>query len=417
LNSLVPERHSPLVVHWPSVFQLGFSLLGIAALWSGAFLLIVLGLEQTLMPSSIQAGGMPFILMGTAGFLVGLLLIPSAGYAYLRLTGRAAENPLQSPPWLRPTLLIFALPLVLLVGYFISRSRLLAMLFLPPLHILAIGIPILWLAYLAVRDLPRGTPQRQWGILGSGTVLAPSLILVLEVAVLLGGLVGWVLSITGDPNGLNEIYSLAQQLEQAQRTGGSLELMVHLLAPYLRSPAVIFSAFAFGAVIVPVIEETLKPLGVWFLVGSRLKPAEGFTAGILCGAGYALAESLVLSSGGGAEWVSLVFARMGTSVVHILTSGLTGWALALAWRENRYLRLGAAYLCAVLIHGLWNGFTMIMVVASLSQVIGTPAARWLALADQLAPYGLIGLSLAGLAALLWINGRLRGGQSSSEGVV
>ena len=417
MNSLIPERHLPFTTHWPSVFQLGFSLLGVGVLWSGALLLVVLGLEQNLAPSPIQASGMPFILMGTAGFLIGLLLIPSAGYAYLRLVGRATEVPWQSPPWLRPTLLIFALPLVLLLGYVISPHKLLAMVFLPPVHILAIGIPILWLAYLAVRDLPQGTPQRQWGILGSGSVLAPSLILVLEVVVLFGGLVGWILSISGNPNALSELYNLAQRLEQAQQTGGSPELVVRLLAPYLRNPAVIFSAFAFGTVIVPVIEETLKPLGVWFLVGSHLKPAEGFTAGILCGAGYALAESLVLSSGGGAEWVSLVFARMGTSVVHILTSGLTGWGLALAWSESRYIRLGAAYLCAVLIHGLWNGFTMLMVVASLSQVMGTPEAGWLALADQVAPYGLIVLSLAGLSALLWINGLLRRGQSTSQGVV
>jgi hypothetical protein len=58
-----------------------------------------------------------------------------------------------------------------------------------------------------------------------------------------------------------------------------------------------------------------------------------------------------------------------------------------------------------------------MVVASLSQVIGTPEARWLALANQVAPYGLIGLSLAGLVALLWINMHLKRGRGSPEGVV
>src|SRR4030067_2197270 len=106
-------------------------------------------------------------------------------------------------------------------------------------------------------------------------------------------------------------------------------------------------------------------LGGWCLGGSRLPPAEGFTAGILCGAGYALVESLILSVDGGEQWVSLVFARIGTAVVHPLTSGLTGWALAYAWRENRYLRLGAAYLGAVLLHGLWNGLTMLILITDL----------------------------------------------------
>jgi RsiW-degrading membrane proteinase PrsW (M82 family) len=180
---------------------------------------------------------------------------------------------------------------------------------------------------------------------------------------------------------------------------------------------VIFAAFAFGAVIVPLIEEALKPLGVWFLAGSRLTPAEGFAAGALCGAGYALLESLLLSSNGGTEWVSLAFARIGTGVIHILTSALTGWALASAWAERRYLRLGAAYLGAVLIHGLWNGLTVLMVVAGLSQALGEPADPALAQIGEWAPYGLVALAVIGLAALMWANWRLRGGLKAASDIV
>jgi RsiW-degrading membrane proteinase PrsW (M82 family) len=216
---------------------------------------------------------------------------------------------------------------------------------------------------------------------------------------------------------MDEFTGLAQQLEQAQQFGSSPELLMRMLAPYLSDPRVIFAAFTFGAVIVPLIEEALKPLGVWLLAGSHLTPAEGFTAGVLCGAGYALIESLLLSSNGGTEWVSLAFARIGTGVVHILTSGLTGWGLASAWAENRYLRLGVAYLGAVMIHGLWNGLTVLMVTAGLSQVLGQTVEQPLAEAGEWAPYGLIALALLGLAALIWANWRLRGGLRAADGVV
>jgi hypothetical protein len=404
-------------IHWPSVMQLGFSLLGISSLWGISFVLILAGIIQLLTPSQTQAGRVPFLLLGTSGALIGLILVPSAAYAMLRLMGRQPARLLPMPGWLRPSLLIFILPLVLLAGWWVSRQGALGELTLPFLHLLAIGIPILWLAFLAIRNLPVGSPQRAWGALGSGSVLSPALILLAELGVLLGGALAVSIWISGNANAVGELTTLAQRLEQAQQVGSSPELLMHMLTPYLSDRRVIFAAFAFGAVIVPLIEEALKPLGVWFLAGSHLTPAEGFTAGVLCGAGYALLESLLLSSNGGAEWVSLAFARIGTGVVHILASGLTGWALASAWAEGRYLRLGAAYLGAVLIHGLWNGLTVLILVAGLSQALGQTGEQSLARAGEWAPYGLVALAVLGLAALIWANWRLRGGLRAADDVV
>jgi len=404
-------------IHWPSVAQLGLSLLGISGLWGVSLVLILAGIIQLLAPSQTPTGRVPFFLIGISGILTGLILAPSAIYATLRLMGRRPARILPTPRWLRPSLLIFLLPLVLLAGWWVSQQGTLGELALPFFHVLAIGIPVLWLAYLAIRGLPTGSPQRAWGALGSGSVLSPALILVVELGVLLGGVVAVSVWISGNAGALGELTTLGQQLQQAQQTGISPEMLVHLLAPYLSDPRVIFAAFAFGAVIVPLIEEALKPLGVWLLAGSHLTPAEGFTAGVLCGAGYALIESLLLSSNGGTEWVSLAFARIGTGVVHILASGLSGWALASAWAEGRYLRLGAAYLGSVLIHGLWNGLTVLMVAAGLSQVLGQTVKGPLASAGEWAPYGLIALAVLGLAGLIWANWRLRGGLRAADDVV
>jgi len=414
-QSEISNRQS--TIHWPSVIQLGLSLLGISSLWGVSVVMILAGIIQLLTPSQTPSGRTPFFLIGTSGILIGLILVPSAVYALLRLTGRRPARLLPTPRWLRPSLLIFLLPLVLLAGWWVSQQGALGEVALPFFHILAIGIPVLWLAHLAIRDLPTGSPQRAWGALGSGSVLSPALILIMELGVMLGGVAAVSVWISGNADALGELTTLGQQLERAQQTGFTPEMLVHLLAPYLRDPRVIFAAFAFGAVIVPLIEEALKPLGVWFLAGSHLTPEEGFTAGVLCGAGYALIESLLLSSNGGTEWVSLAFARIGTGVVHILASGLTGWALASAWAEGRYLRLAAAYLGAVLIHGLWNGLTVLMVAAGLSQVLGESVEQPLAKAGEFAPYGLVALAVLGLGALIWANWRLRGGLRAADDVV
>ncbi len=401
-------------IHWPSVLQLGFSLLGISILWSGAFILVLIGLIQLLLPAEAQGNSTIPLLLGSSGVMIGLLLVPSVVYPVQRLLGHRPYRLVPTSPWLRPTLLIFALPLLLLAGWWISQQGAALQLILPIFHVPAIGIPILWLSYLAVRDLPLGSPQRAWGLLGSGSVLAPLFILFAEVLVLLAGVITWSIWMSGQPGMLDELSILAERLRQA---GNSPQLIAHIISPYLKDPLVIFSAFTFAAVIVPLIEEAIKPLGVWFLAGSRLTPAEGFTAGILCGAGYAMVESLTLSADSGNDWVSLVFARIGTAVVHILTSGLTGWALASAWREKRYFRLGVTYVGAVLLHGLWNGLTMLIVIADLSLPAAQLGQDLLSQAYQIVPYGLVGLAIAGLATLLWINVRLRRTTDSPQAVV
>ena len=249
---------------------------------------------------------------------------------------------------------ILALPLVVLAGHFVASHPKIAWLGLPILHPLAIGIPTVWLLYFAIRRLPLGSSQRMWGVFGSGLTLGPFLIFVLESLVGLAFLVALVIYLYSLPGMMEKILHISSLLEQGQ----SPETLIEDLRPIFTRPVVIFGILLFGAVAVPMIEEALKPIGVWLLFGRKLTPAAGFAAGALSGAGYALIESLALTSNG-EEWSTLVLARTGTSAVHILTAGLTGWALALAWQKRRFLQLLLAYLCAVMIHGLWNGLTLI----------------------------------------------------------
>ena len=163
---------------------------------------------------------------------------------------------------------------------------------------------------------------------------------------------------------------LIQELERLSERLNSLaitpEETMRLLQPYLAWPGVVFVVFAFVAVLVPLIEEAIKPIGVWFLVGVNLSPAEGFVAGLLSGAGYALFENLALTTVNAGNWVGVVLLRIGTGMLHIMTAALVGWALSLAWTRGRYLRLAMTYLAAVLIHGLWNGLALLSAANDLS---------------------------------------------------
>jgi len=389
-------------IHWYSALQLALSLLAIFFLWSAAFLLVLLGLSSLLFSAS---GGMDAVsalmLAGVTAF-GGLLLLPSAWYALMRLMGREYHGSRLTLRWFRPSLLILAFPLLLIIGYGAVQAPAITWLVLPPVHVLAVSLPVLWVVYLGVRNLPLGSPQRRWGVFGSGLALGPTLTLVAEGMVGLALIILAAIVLASQPGLIDELSSLAEGLSDLDIAP---EQAFETLSPYILRPGVILSIFLFTSLIVPMLEEAIKPVGVWLLAGRKMTPAAGFAAGVLSGAGFALFESLVMINGAD-MWVTLVVARIGTAFVHILTSGLTGWALALAWGRRRYLRLILTYLGAVLIHGLWNSISIMTSFSVLGAIEGLEVPTMLTTLGNLAPVGLSILAGCALAALLWINHKL-----------
>jgi hypothetical protein len=177
---------------------------------------------------------------------------------------------------------------------------------------------------------------------------APFLSLLAEIAVIISVSILGISYLALDPD-------FAQGLAQLSESylvdpGQPPDEIFNFLEPHLAQPIVLYGGMLVVAVLVPLIEEFFKPIGVWLLAGRDPSPGEGFAAGALSGAGFALFENYTLSASSGEEWAIVVVARMGTSIIHILTTGLTGWALALAWKERRYLKLGLTYLVSVTIH-------------------------------------------------------------------
>jgi RsiW-degrading membrane proteinase PrsW (M82 family) len=357
MNNLTDShQNEPLKkTHTPSVLQFIFSLVAIILLTAGALLLALMGFLQRSDPLGSPVG----VLQWSASMaFAAILVLPSALHAYRRIKSGIRGEPLirkRRPNWVRiSSLLLLTMPFILFLGNAVSRNDDLALIFLPPLHVLAIALPVFWLVSLALRGLSTGSPQRAWGIFDVGLVLGPGLILFLELAALFLMLVLSFFYILSQPELLEELTFLSQRLSIVS---DDPESILRILEPYLTRPTVLILGLIFVAVIVPLIEELLKPIGVWFLSGKVLTPGEGFSAGVLSGAGFALFENLALSSGG-SDWALAVTTRAGTTVVHIFTAGIMGWALVLAWTRGRYLTLMITYIAAVFIHSLWNALAL-----------------------------------------------------------
>lgn len=400
--------------NWLTITQFGVSALVVVFLWLAALVMALMGIVDGFTNAPELSGMQSMLMMAFAAGIAGLLMLPSAIFAAFRLFDRPAPKIPPLPRWLSPSLLIFIFPLVLGIGYLASRAPAIAWMFMPPIHVLAIGLPVLWVLFIGVRGLPLGSPQRMWGVFGSGLVLGPFLIFILEALALAAFIVIAVVLIASQPDMLEELMSVMEWL-QAADTPPAAEILLDRLSPYLVNPWVVLGVLTFGALAVPLIEEAVKPIGVWLLWGRPLSPAAGFAAGALSGAGYALFESLAIANVG-EDWAAVVVARTGTAVVHILTTAFTGWALSWVWMRRRYFRLLFVYMLAVAIHGLWNGITLLASFSTLAEMQGMATAGPLfsPFFVQAATYVLPVMAVGGLLVLLAVNRTLSKRQNHRE---
>ncbi len=382
--------------------QLAISGLGLVFSLLGAAVLALLGL--------VDLAGAPGSTLNVSALfsttwiclLTAALAVPSLITSIQRLGARAPSLP-QVSGFRLASVMILLWPLVLFFGNVISRQTRLAWLLLPPLQLLAVGLPVWWLIEIAGRKLPLRSLKRGWGVVNFSLFITTPTLMVVEILVVVALVIGFAFWASTQP----ALVASMQRLIQGMANGGqpNPDAIMQMLAPYLQSPLFIFGALAFVAGLIPLIEELLKPLAVWFLAGRRLTPAEGFVAGALCGGSFALLESLLyLSNPIGEGWSLLAAGRAGTELLHITTTALIGWALAYAWQNGAYLRLGLTYLLGASLHGLWNALT---VLTSLPAMINNPPAslRPLLTLARIAPAGIVILVFL-LIALLWGGNRI-----------
>lgn len=330
-----------------------------------------------------------------------VLGLPLVWQAWQRLRGATPRPWRTQRRWIGPALLI--IPTALLVGQLLSGAA---------------GLPVvlrepwLWLTVLAfaamlfalMTDGWAGLSRlRAWGHLVSGAWLATTLAMVLTV------LAGLALAVLGAlalaafaPEELRELSRLARD---PAALANSARLLEWTTRPYVIA-ALVFVA----ALVVPLIEELVKPIGVWALGRSRTTPMAAFVGGALGGLGFALFEAFLNSANVGRDqWAGFVVGRLGTTVMHVCATGLAGWGVGQLF-AGRWLRALAAYAGAVLVHGLWNGN---VIIASLSAGLLLEAANgsWQQIAlgsvVVLTVLMLIGLVLGSAVTLLLMGRWLR----------
>jgi hypothetical protein len=339
---------------WQSKFQLVMSILAAAGLLVAGGVNVFVGVNLLSGTEVGQTAAVASFMLAASLLAGSMLVLPSAWYAYRRLRPpdrEVVEAHSTIPPWLLSVLAIILIPTALVAGGWVERNSSLAWLLLPGISLVVTGMPILWLVGLGKRGLSVGSRQRQWGLLASGMVFSPLLSIILEMMALVGVVLVAIIVVAFNPELLQELSDLATDLETGLVNPEDWQTM---LMPYIQRPIFLTGVFAYAAVLIPLIEEALKPLGLWLLVNRRITPAEGFVGGMMCGAGFALFENLIALSTSGEQWALLAGLRISTALLHMLTTGVMGWALASAWTNKRYYWVALSYAFAVSLHGIWN---------------------------------------------------------------
>lgn len=351
------------------------------------------------------------LLLWAGGFLTcGLLLVPAILLAFCRFFGwnpPAGLLSLRLPPL---SLMLFFYPLILLAGHWLSTQTIVAYLLLPLIHIVAIGTPITFILQISLSGLKDVSPQRKWGALSVGLTLSPFLIFMVEIMAFVFPLILLAVWVSRDPERLMQLNQLTETLRQPL---ANPEDVLETLKPYLAEPSLVLTFLFFAGLVVPLIEEAIKPIGVWFLYSRTRGVLDGFVAGALCGAGYALLESFLLGSAK-SDWLFAVLGRSGTGAIHIFASALVGATLTEVWQNQRYVRLILAYLIAVFFHGVWNSFA---ILTALRAVTPTDQGFWaLPLTQSLAtiaPLAILLLAVLGIGGLWLFNRQIRRRQQSN----
>ncbi|MHB0989019.1 MAG: PrsW family glutamic-type intramembrane protease [Bellilinea sp.] len=373
----------------------------------GAGLLVVAGSISLLKATIPGLQSVTLFNLAWVMLLVGLLCIPAVVYSLLSIRGK---NFISRP---NPKTFLFASAGLLVWGLLVLlfkpvETSQLAWLLLPPLVLLVTVLPLWWYIETGRRGLTLSSPAQSWGMIGFSLVFTLPVILTLELLVLGLVLVFGGIYLSSSPDFAGQLAILQQMVSDPNFDP---QILMDMFSGLLQRPGVILALLAVVSGVVPLLEEMFKPLAVWLLAGDKLTPAQGFLAGMLSGASFALWENLTaLSASGDGSGTLILVARVGTGLLHIVTAGMVSWGMASFWQSRRYLgRMVGAYVLAVMLHGLWNASGVLTGIGPLLQIPVDTSPITQAV-ESGAVVVLIALVFVNLGLLLFFNARLRRAQ-------
>ena len=182
-------------------------------------------------------------------------------------------------------------------------------------------------------------------------------------------------------------------------------------APICQDPKVYNLLLIAVAVIAPVVEEAVKPLGVIILIGRIRSAAEAFVLGLACGIGFDLIETSGYISANYNDWLSTALIRTGAGLLHGFGAAMValGWYYLVHRGKKHVLKSFGCWLYAVAQHAIWNGsWGLVLLPAPFGQFFSNLT---LTIGSVTLPYYVIiniAEALFMLGFFLYITGRIRG---------
>ncbi len=257
------------------------------------------------------------------------------------------------------------------------------------LLLVAVGFPLsVFLMALAIADRER--VSRPWPSFIIGATVIPVAV-VIATGVITVAAMSILGPLAGTGWGMADLFGADLTLIGAFDSGWAVLFLVEL------------------AVVAPIVEEALKPLGA--IIRRPASRIQAFSFGMAAGAGFAATENILyvgLAGGSVDSWIAVSLARAAGAGLHILGTGL----VALAWHQLRtrqtsvrsFLTMFAA---AIGIHAAWNGLIGVTVVLYWNRAIagdlGSPLAWGVALQTLLFMFGVVIVAALILAAR-WVAG-------------
>lgn len=389
--------------HLPSLLGTLLFTMGAVVILGVALVLGVIVLGTLITGSSLEMR--ETVLLAVTGF-EGLLLVAAAYFSFQKFLQKPfadAESSFTISAWQIAACLIVAGAAVLLGRQILDQGTA-GWLLIPLLTLPAVFLPIVVLFGLGVRGIPLGPRWRTWNVLGISMTLVPFITFVLEVMVMILIFILAAILISSQPGLVAQIERLSSQIYGIEKNP---QAVLDLVVPMMLRPGVFVVALSYFALLVPLIEELVKPLGVWLFANQISSPAQGFALGALGGSAYALLETLGVSPQTG-DWATLLLTRLGTDILHVTTSALMGAGIVYALHERRYLRLLGLYVLSVFLHGLWNSLAILFTFSTLAAEYGRQGPF-----DGLATPAAVAVALLAailLSLLVLANRRMRGAQ-------
>lgn len=386
--------------HIPSLLSALLFIVGALTFFSVALLMAITALGTVLAGQAV--GAQQTIILTVSAFQA-LILVGAAFVAIQRFREQSfseRDSSFTISPWQVVISLVLA-GVALLAGYQLIESSIANWLLLPILTLPAVVLPLFVLLGLGIRGIPLGTRWQSWNVFGLAMTLVPFILVFLELFALLFIVIVAMVILMSQPGFATEMQHLSTQM---YRLDPQSQAAQEVIAPYLMNPGVIAVSVMYFAMIVPLMEELLKPLGVWFFARKLASPAQGFALGALSGCAYGLIETLGVS-GQTADWASLLLARIGTGALHITTSALMGAAIVEAIRSRRYVGLFIVYALAVSLHGLWNTLAIFFAFGNLAELfeLQSPLREWMSPLN----IGMAILTFVLIGILTWTNRRMK----------